>query len=145
MPLASVGSKNTALDAVFGDLHYTGVPDTFWLALLTAMPTPGDGFTTATEVTLGFGDYERIEITNNGTNWPVAAAGIKASGVDFESVEATDDWGSIVGIALMTSDTGVTDDDCYYFEELLEAKAVPTGSSALFETGTITIEFGEAA
>lgn len=90
------GYENKALDRLLGTAA-AGDPATVYLALFTVTPGETGG---GTEVT-GSG-YARVAITNNGTNFPAAAAGVKTNGVDFSFPEATTDYSAAVtGWALL--------------------------------------------
>jgi hypothetical protein len=67
---ASTYLANLLLDHVLGNGSFTG---TVYIALLTTLPTTGG----AGLVEASTGGYARIAVTNNSTNWPNAASGIK--------------------------------------------------------------------
>ena len=88
------------LDHVFGAAAYTP-PVTLYVALYTAAPTDAGG---GTEV--AGGSYARQAITNNATNFPAAAAGLKSNGTAISFPAATGTWGLVVAAALMDAASG---------------------------------------
>jgi hypothetical protein len=89
MGLYSEYSANLALDTHLG----SGTPATVYLAALLEEPAFTDTGTTIVEPDAA--SYERLAITNNDTNWPDAADGIKSNGVELVHTEALEDWGTI--------------------------------------------------
>jgi hypothetical protein len=76
--------KNIFLDSVLGANASSEMPSSVWI-----------GFTDSSDVECTGTGYARIEVVNNGTNWPDAVDGLKilATDVDFAAVGAND-WGS---------------------------------------------------
>lgn len=123
--------ENKTLDHVLGGGDYTR-PGTVYLALYTA--TPSDVAASGTEVTGG--SYVRLSITNNGTNFPSASAGVKSNGATFTFVQATADWGTVVAWSLKDQSTlGNT----LYWGPLTPNKIVSNGDTASFAVGDLTI------
>lgn len=83
------------LDHVIGGTSYTP-PSTVYVALFTTMPDAGGSG--AVEATGG--SYGRVAVTNNPTNWPNASLRQKVNANDIEFIQATDDWGMILGAGL---------------------------------------------
>jgi hypothetical protein len=90
---------NQLLDAVLGDTPYNA-PNTLYLALYTASPTPS---TSGTEVTGG--SYARVAITNDATNFPNAASKTKSNALSITFAAATASWGTVVAVALCDAST----------------------------------------
>lgn len=90
---------NLLLDAVLGDTPYNA-PNTVYLALFTAAPTPSTG---GTEVTGG--SYGRVAITNDATNFPAASGKTKSNGVAAVFPTASVSWGTVAAVALMDAST----------------------------------------
>lgn len=83
------------LDHILSKTTYTA-PDPVYIALFTVMPaSDGSG---GTEVTGG--SYARIAVTNDATNWPAAALRQKKNGNDIIFVQASADWGTVVGAGI---------------------------------------------
>lgn len=77
------------LDHVLGAATYTP-PVTVYISLHTADP----GETGANEVSGNA--YARVAVTNNATNWPAAAAGLKSNGIVFTFPTPTGaGWGTV--------------------------------------------------
>ncbi len=78
---------------------------------LSTTPISDDG-TGATEPSTG--NYSRVSIDNDGTNWNPSASGIKTNASDIIFPEATEDWGTITDWALYDSGVmkfhGIVDD-----------------------------------
>ncbi len=92
---------NEILDHVLGGGDYSR-PATVYCALYTTLPdADGSG---GTEVTGG--SYARVAITNNGTNFPAAAAGQKSNGAAITFPAPSADWGAVVGAALLDASSG---------------------------------------
>lgn len=76
--------RNAMLDHSFGSVDDT--PEvTHWIGWSTTEPT--DAGANITEPSVG--SYARFAITNNDTNWPNAAGGVKSNGTVFTFVEST--------------------------------------------------------
>lgn len=82
------------MDHFLGNTAYTA-PATVYMALFTAAPSDSGG---GTEVSGG--SYARAAITNNTTNWPAFAAGLKSSGAAINFATPSADWGTVVAWAL---------------------------------------------
>jgi len=118
------------LDHILGGGDYTR-PATVYIALYTVTPTDAGG---GTEVSGG--SYARKSVTNNATNWPAAAAGAKANGIDVEFVEATADWGTVVAFGIFDA---ATEGNLLYWGPVTPNKAVSSGSVAKFAVGDIDL------
>ena len=88
------------LDHVLGNAAYTA-PANIHVALFTAAPTDAGG---GTEVTGG--SYARVSVTNNATNFPAAASGLKQNGTAITFPTATADWGTVVAFGLFDAGSG---------------------------------------
>jgi hypothetical protein len=97
MSSLSTYQHNALLDSLFG----AGAPATLYFALMTGAPTIAGG---GTEVTGG--SYARKAVTNNSTNFPAAASGVKTLGVAQAFVTATADWGTVVAVAIYDALSG---------------------------------------
>lgn len=90
--------ENAVLDAIAGSGRAAGFPATFYLALFTTDPGEAGG---GVEVTGGA--YARQAITNDTTNWPLAAGSSKSNAVAKSFPAATANWGTVTYAALMTA------------------------------------------
>jgi hypothetical protein len=108
--LASTTAQNVSLDAMYGATKAAGAPASFHLALYAGDPTI-DG----TELT-GAGGYARLSVTNNGTNFPAASDGRKATQT-LTLATSTGAWSAVATHwALLDASTG----DMYDTGALLE-------------------------
>ena len=85
--------ENKILDHVYGGGDYSR-PTTIYFAAFTSAPSDTGG---GTEVTGGA--YARVAVTNNSTNFPAAASGVKSNDTLITWLAATADWGTVVAIA----------------------------------------------
>lgn len=123
--------ENELLDHVWGDAAYTA-PATLYLALSTADPTDdGSGIAEPSG-----GSYARLGVANNLTNWPAAAAGAKANGVEFNFVTATASWGVITHMAIFDAVTG---GNMLAHGALTTSKTIDNGDTVRFPIGDIDI------
>lgn len=118
------------LDHVLGNAAYTA-PATVYVALFTAAPTDAGG---GTEVTGG--SYARVAVTNNATNWPAAAAGLKSNGTVVTFTTATANWGTVVAMGIYDA---LTLGNLLYWADLTVSKAVNNGDTASFPVGDIDV------
>lgn len=91
--------ENKVLDAVYSAASL-GAPATWYIGLFTAAAGESGG---GTEVTGG--NYSRIAVTNNATNFPASSNGSKTNGTAFTSAVSSASWGTIVGIGLFDAST----------------------------------------
>lgn len=110
----STDEKNAMLDSKLG----TGTPATVYLAAYVA----------STEVSGN--SYARVAITNNGTNFPAAAASAKTNGTDFSFPEATGSWGTIDEIRLHGH---ITNEDIICSDTV--SKAITSGDTLIVRAG----------
>lgn len=129
------GSKSNYLEDKLND-HVLGGPDftrpaTVYIALYTVAPSDTGG---GTEVTGGA--YARVSFTNNATNWPASASGLKSNGVAVTFATATANWGTIVAFGIFDAVTG---GNLLYWADLTTSKAVNNGDTASFAIGDIDV------
>jgi hypothetical protein len=122
--------ENKVLDHVLGGPDYTR-PATVYLALFTVAPGDAGG---GTEVSAG--DYARLAITNNATNFPAAASGAKSNGVDFVYPEATNVWGLVIAWTLFDA---VTAGNALYWGDFTQTQTIGVGSAAKVKAGDLDI------
>jgi hypothetical protein len=119
---------NEILDYLFG----SGTPATLYIGLYTSAPN-ADG-TGGTQVTGG--SYARVAVTNNATNWPAAAAGVKQNATAITFATATADWGTIVSVGVFEASSGGTPD---YFGDLDTPRTVNNGDAFSFAINQFVI------
>lgn len=91
------------LDHVFGNAAYTA-PATLSFGLWTATLT--DASTGATAGEPAGSGYDRVDVTNNATNFPAAAAGAKSNGTAISGWAASGgNWGTITHMASLDGGT----------------------------------------
>lgn len=119
---------NLLLDAVLGDTPYNA-PNTLYLALYTAAPTPS---TSGTEVTGG--SYARVAITNDATNFPAASGKTKANDLALTFATATASWGTVVAVALCDASSA---GNILIFASLATPRLVNNGDTPSFAIGQL--------
>ena len=119
------------LNQVFGGTAYVA-PATLWLGLSVGDPT--DTGSLAGEPVGNA--YERVAITNNTTNFPNVTAGSKASGATFTLPRALGSWGTITHFFYSDAQTA---GNMLGSGLLSEAKAITTGDTPNFLSGSLTI------
>jgi hypothetical protein len=119
------------LDHVLGGGDFSR-PATVWIALYSVAPTDAGG---GTEFSAG--NYARLSVTNNATNWPAAAAGLKSNGVEFAFAEATgSNWGTAVAFGIFDAVSG---GNLLYWGDLGASKTIDIGDTAKFPIGDLDI------
>lgn len=123
------------LDHVWGDVAFVA-PSTIYVGLSTT-PIAKDG-TNITEPAVG--NYARVAVTNNLTNWPAATTPTlqseKQNGEPIEFPEATDSWGEIVDFFFADD---VMAGDILAFGSLDTPREIVNGDIARFSVEAITI------
>lgn len=130
---------NVNLDADYG----SGSPATLYAALATTAPvTTGTG--SLVEPTGSqYGNYARVAITNNNTNWPAASAGAKSNGTTFTFPSSTGGAGSpvvVTHLVFITTSSGAG--------TIIDALALPSstsiaiGTALSFPASSVTITEG---
>ncbi len=125
--------ENQILDVVLGDGTFTR-PVTTYLGLWTSALSDASTGVTAGEVAAG--DYARLPVTNNATNWPDAASGAKSNGVAFEWAAALASWGTITHAGIFDA---VTAGNCLYHWDLPVSKVVAADDIFRFPVGSIDL------
>ena len=118
------------LDHVFGKTVYTA-PTTIYMALFISVPSDSGG---GTEVSAG--DYARLGITNNTTNFPAAASGSKTNGTDFAFGVASSSWGTVTSVGFFDASSS---GNLLAWGTVAANKTISSGDTATFLTGEITI------
>lgn len=118
------------LDHMLGGPDYAR-PATVYVALFTSAPDDTGG---GTEV--AGGSYARVAVTNNATNWPAAAGGVKSNGVAITFAQATAPWGTVGWFAVFDSLTG---GNMLLWGALTSTRTVATGDTPSFAIGQLTV------
>lgn len=127
------GSKSNYLESEILDHILGGAdwarPGTVYLALYTTAPSDAGG-----GVEVSAGNYVRLSITNNATNFPAAVSGAKSNGVDLVFPEATNAWGLIIAWALFDAQTT---GNMLYWGDFTQTQTIGVGSAAKVKAGDL--------
>jgi hypothetical protein len=125
------------LDHVFGAAAYTA-PATISFGLWTATLSDTSTGATAGEPS-GFG-YDRVDVTNNATNFPAAAAGAKSNGTAITgwSNTAGGNWGDITHAAATDNPTPGSGNILAWFD-LTVPKTINEGDTADFAISAFSV------
>jgi len=124
------------LDHVFGAAAYTA-PATLSFGLWTA--TLSDTSTGATAGEPSGNGYDRVDVTNNATNFPAAAAGAKSNGTAISGWAAVGgNWGTITHGAATDSSTPGAGNITGWFD-LTVSKVINDGDTASFAIGDFDV------
>lgn len=118
------------LDHVLGNAAYSA-PATVYIALYTVAPTDAGGGTEATG-----GSYARVAVTNNKTNWTVAAAGALSNATEITFPTATAAWGTVVAFAILDAASA---GNFLYWGDLTANRTVASGDTAKFAVGDLDV------
>lgn len=123
------------LDHVFGNAAYTA-PATLYVALYTAAPSDTGG---GTEVsTSNWTNYARTAVTNNATNFPAAASGLKSNGTAISWSAATIPSGTVVVTHAGILDAS-TAGNLLAWADLTASKTLSNGDTISFAIGDLDI------
>lgn len=122
---------NNSLDVRFGAAASTA-PGTYYVGLSSTPPTNAGGNITEP---VG-GNYARVAVANNPTNWPPATARGKANGTTISFPTATANWGTFGWFILMDAPTGGT---MRGWGDLSTAQTISNGGAASFAAGALTL------
>ena len=124
----STAYANEILDYLFG----SGSPATLYIGLYTDAPN-ADG-TGGTEV--AGGSYARAAVTNNATNWPAAALGVKQNANAITFATASANWGTVESAGVFAASSGGVPK---YFGNLDTARTVNIGDAFSFAANQFVI------
>lgn len=125
--------ENELLDHILGGGDYTR-PATVYIGLWTAALSDSSTGSSANEVSGG--SYARKSKANNSTNWPAAANGAKANGVDITFVTATASWGTVTHFAILDAQTA---GNILGWGSLTNSKTIGDGDTASFAIGDLDV------
>lgn len=124
----SVANANATLDALYG----SGTPATLYYGLYTSAPAAdGSG---GSEVSGG--SYARKAVTNNVTNFPAAAGGVKQNATAIDFVTATALWGTVEAAGVFSAVSGGTP---IQFGDLTTPRTIDSGDAFSIAIGAHTI------
>lgn len=122
--------ENQILDHVLGGGDYTR-PATVYVALFASgVDDTGDG------VEVSGGNYARVAVTNNATNWPAASGGQKSNGTAITFPAATASWGTVLAWGIFDAASG---GNLLYYGTLAANKTISTGDTASFAASDLVI------
>lgn len=117
-------------DHVLGATAYTA-PATIYIALFTAAPSDSGG---GTEVSGS--NYSRKAVTNNTTNWPSSASGVKTLNVAQTFATPSGSWGTVTHFALFDASSA---GNLLYWNALTASQTISSGNTVTFGVGSITV------
>jgi hypothetical protein len=122
---------NAVLDGIFGDVSYNA-PNTLYCALSTTTPTAaGANFTEPVG-----GDYARVSVANNATNFPGAASRAKVTGAAIAFPLASGAWGTVTHFGFYDA---ATNGNLIAWGALTTPRAIGNGQTATFALGAVAI------
>lgn len=134
MPLTTFGA-NATLD---GDFSFgSGTPADIIVALLLALPPDDPTGADLVEPPAAAG-YARLVIPNTAANFPDAVGGVKELGVDHFFAAPTDEWGLVLGHAIVT-DTTIGGGLVYRHSRLRIPRRVVVGSNPHIKAGDLLV------
>ena len=92
--------ENEILDHMLGGGDFTR-PASVFIALFTAEPSDDGGGTEAAG-----GDYARVEVVNNLTNFPASVNGVKSNGTEISFPSPGASWGTIKAVGVFDALSG---------------------------------------
>ncbi len=122
-------ASNQILDRLFGATAYNS-PATWYVGLSTT--TINSDGTGATEPVAGA--YARVAVTNNKSNFSVAANGSLSNAAVVQFVESTASWGTITYVFLSDA---LTSGNIWVYDVLSTAKTVQSYTTVLFSIGAM--------
>lgn len=130
---ATTYTKNAQLDHDFGGESYSS-PATYYLGLST---TTVDATGSPTVSEPADASYDRVEITNNKTNWEYASSGSLANAIAFEFPQSSQSWGRIRSAFLAEGSSASA--VVWYYYTLSPSIPVIANTVVTFDAGVITI------
>jgi hypothetical protein len=104
-----------------------------YFALFTSAPNESGGGTECSG-----GNYSRVSVTNNATNFPASSSGVKANGTAVTFPTASGNWGTVTAFGVFDASTS---GNLLYFGSLSASRSVTSGDTARFAAGDFTITF----
>jgi len=129
----SVAHQNKVLDALFG----SGSPATYYLGLLLANPLQEDGSLVSTEPSGG--NYGRVAVTNNATNFPAATLGSKPLDITVTWPNPTSDWGTVRYLGVFSAASA---GDLHVYSLFATPRLVSTGRAPAIAAGAASFKYG---
>ena len=132
MSALSAYLENKLNDHVLGGSDYSRAA-TVYFALFTAAPNESGSGTECSG-----GNYSRVAVTNNATNFPASSSGVKANGTAVTFPTASGNWGTVTAFGVFDASTS---GNLLYFGSLSASRTVTSGDTARFAAGDFTITF----
>lgn len=123
--------ENKVLDHVWGNTAYSA-PATLYVGLSTSTPTDAGGNITEPSG----GNYSRVAVTNNTTNWPNASGGAKSNGTAITFPTASASWGTVTYAIIMDLASG---GNMLAYGQLTTSKTIDAGDTTSFPIGDLDI------
>ena len=124
----------TILKGAFGAAKGSSAPANFYLALSTTTPTYDDGDITNITEPSG-GDYARVTVANNGTNFTVSGRTAEnATAIEWPT--ATGSWGTVTHVVIYTAATAGSP---LFFGSLASSASITTGIRFVIDPAGATI------
>lgn len=125
--------ENYLLSHLFGNASYTN-PGTYYFGLWTA--TLSDASTGSTAGEPSGGAYQRVAVTNNGTNWASASGGATSNSTLVAFPMATASWGTITYVGICDASTS---GNMIAYASLASPVSVAQYDTVLFKPGDLDI------
>jgi hypothetical protein len=124
------------IEAFLDSLWGSGTPVTWYVALFTVAPgTDGQGGTEAS-----YTDYARASSTNDGTEWPAAAARVKSNANPIDFGVAGSGPSTIVGFGFYDDPTSTLEVHFFAYVPVTGGSVVVNnGADVIFQTGSIDL------
>jgi hypothetical protein len=126
--------ENKLIDHIFQNTTFTS-PSTLYVALFTAVSDGEAG--TVTEVSGG--DYARVAVTANSSNWADATGNngttSNVNAVTFPA--ATADWGTVTHFGIYDASTA---GNLLVYAALTSSRNITNGSTPSFAAGALTVQ-----
>lgn len=121
--------EDKILDHMLGGGDYAR-PATVYVALYTSAPTDAGG---GTEVSGG--SYARAAVTNNATNFPAAASGLKTNGTAITFATASGAWGTATHFGVFDALSG---GNLLFWGSLTAPRTITNGDTFSFGIGQLS-------
>lgn len=122
--------ESIILDHILGNTAYSA-PATVYIGLHTADP----GETGATAELSG-GNYSRVAVTNNSTNWPAASGGSKSNGTAINFPTPSGTWGTVTHWSIWDASSS---GNCLFSGALSTSKTINSGDPVSFAISALTV------
>jgi hypothetical protein len=133
----TIYQANRILDRNFGNTTFT-VPATLYIGLSTTTPSADGNPTSITEPSGG--NYARVAVTNNKTNFTVASNAILSNAVQLSFPESSSAWSSSASpITHVLIFDAAAAGNLLYFDTLNPTRIVQSATTVLIAAGQMQI------